>query len=64
MKSNRLYKKELVQPELGPRNWVAGKSLNDSASIGFPGEKFSACLQKFIHSKSKGKNDKNLFLKG
>lgn len=56
--------KEVVQPELGPRNWVAGKSLDDTGAIGFPGEKWKAYLQKITQNASKDKFDKNIFLKG
>ncbi len=64
MKNNRQQKKEVVQPALGPRNWVAGKSLDDAGAIGFPGEKLSAYLHKFVRSNLKGKEDTNVFLKG
>lgn len=65
-KNIRNQKKEIVQPELGPRNWMAGKSLDDTGAIGFPGEQLSAYLQRFTHnsSKDKDKYDKNLFFKG
>ncbi|WP_114791164.1 hypothetical protein U0035_22265 [Niabella yanshanensis] len=64
MKNNRDSRKGIVQPDLGPRNWVAGKSLNDSGTIGFPGEKLSSYLQKLTDNNSKGKEDNNLFPKG
>ncbi len=64
MKNSRHHKKEIVQPQLGPRNWVSGKSLDDSGAIGFPGEKMKAYLRQFTYNSSKDKYDKNLFLKG